>query len=85
MLVLVALQAQIAALLMNLGSLVFAVATMDSLLMKLTKSATNVTQPNTMTFLLENVLIVQNLLLAAFLTMDSSVSVDADLDTPLIL
>jgi len=84
-LVSVALQAQIAALLMNLASLAFAVATMDTLLTKLTKSATHVTQPNTMTFLLEDVSIAQNLLLAAHLTMDSSVSVDADLDIPLIL
>jgi hypothetical protein len=65
----------------RMASLLFAVAAMDLLSMKSIKSVTSVLLPNTTTSLLEFVSVALISLLAVTSTMDSSLSVDANLDT----
>lgn len=84
LLVLAAHLAQTVVLLMTLASFLSVDVAQDILLMKLTKSAIDVHQPNTMISQVEHALTALNSLLAAHLTMASSVSVDADLAILLI-
>jgi len=85
LLVLAAHLAQIVVLLMTLASFLSVDVAQDILLMKLTKSAIDAHQPNTMISQVEHALTALNSLLAAHLTMASSVSVDADLATLLTI
>lgn len=84
LLVLAAHLAQTVVLLMTLASFLSVDVAQDILLMKLIKSAIDAHQPNTMISQVEHALTALNSLLAAHLTMASSVSVAADLATLLI-